>query len=131
MATSTKIAAIRGSTLASETRVLDALLLTSASSSSKHHPIRSHPSAPAFEVKTLSIEAPLLLRSTSSSRISSSMCKQPVSDHLSEVDLSAENAFSLCFMSSCRNSLLSTCSHPDGKTGAIFLSEFIASLRTS
>ena len=94
-ACSTNIRAILGSLLVKVTRHCAAFLLTCGSSSSNDQPIKSHPDGPPFDAIFLRILEPLLLRSTSSSLINSSICKQPVSGHAILVNFSASKALFL------------------------------------
>ena len=119
-ACSTRIKAILGSEFVSVTRHCEAFLLTCTSSSSRDHPIKSQPAGPPLAAIFRRIFEPLLLQSTSSSRISSSKCKQPDSGHAILVNLSVSKAFFLRFLSLCLSSLLRISSHPEGKIGDIF-----------
>ena len=117
---STNIKAILGSLFVRVTKHCAAFLLTCASSSSNDQPIRSHPGGPPFAAMFLRILDPFLRRSTSSSLISSSICKQPVSGHAILVNFRASKALFLCVLLVLLNSLLKISSQPDGKIGDIF-----------
>ena len=125
---STRIAATLDSTFAKAGRQADADLLTCASSSCNDQLIRSHPVAPPLAVIVRRIFAPLLRKSTSSSRINSSMCRHPVSTQFCAVSLRVAKASMRCSLRSSLSSRRSISSQPDGKTGATFRRHSLATL---